>query len=219
LKHCGVPPEKAVTVYYGVDPEVFRPAAPSERAALREKLGWSRDALVVMFIGALGDRRKGFDSLFEAWLRLCQAKDWNATLVVVGSGAELAVWQKRAAASGLANRIDFLGFRSDVPDLLRAADALVAPTRYEAYGLGVHEALCCGLPAIVSASAGVAERYPSELAELLLPDPDDTAHLVACLQRWRADPNEWRNRVRPFSDSLRNYTWDDMSRRILELCG
>ncbi|MDK2408772.1 glycosyltransferase [Aphanizomenon sp. PH219] len=54
--------------------------------------------------------------------------------------------------------INFLGFRADVPNLLRAADCLVAPTRYEAYDLGVHEALCCGLPAIVSADAGVDER-------------------------------------------------------------
>ena len=63
----------------------------------------------------------------------------------------------------LINRAAKFLWSADVPNLLRAADCLVAPTRYEAYGLGVHEALCCGLPGIVSADAGVAERYSPEL--------------------------------------------------------
>src|SRR2546428_102724 len=79
-------------------------------------------------------------------------------------------WQGMAAAHELAGRVRFLGFRTDVPDLLRAADVLIAPSRYEPYGLTVHEALCCGLPALVSAAAGVAERYPAELSDLLIPN-------------------------------------------------
>ena len=39
---------------------------------------------------------------------------------------------------------------------------MVHPARYEAYGLGVHEAICRGLPAIVSAGAGIAELYPAD---------------------------------------------------------
>ena len=77
-----------------------------------------------------------------------------------GTGAELPAWRQRAQAAGLGDRMRFLGFRSDVPEILAALDALVHPARYEAYGLSVHEALCRGVPAIVSASAGVAERIP-----------------------------------------------------------
>jgi glycosyltransferase involved in cell wall biosynthesis len=214
---CGVEAKKAVTVYYGSDPQRFRPAALAERLALRQKLGWDCNRPVVLFIGALGDRRKGFDTLVDAWGRLCKKSEWDATLVVIGAGAELAAWQRHVAEIGLADCIDFLGFRTDVPDLLRAADALVAPTRYEAYGLGVQEAICCGLPAIVSASAGIAERYPAELSALLLPDPEDAADLTSRLHCWRAEQDAWRERVRPFSDALRANTWDDMSRRILEV--
>jgi len=103
-----------------------------------------------------------------------------------------------------------------VPDLLRAADCLVAPTRYEAYGLGVHEALCCGLPALVSATAGVAERYPSHLGDLLLPDPDDAADLAARLRRWREATHQYSKMVSTLSEELRCYTWDDMAKSILE---
>jgi glycosyltransferase involved in cell wall biosynthesis len=93
----------------------------------------------------------------------------------------------------------------------------VSPTRYEAYGLGVHEALCCGLPAIVSADAGVAERYPPDLADLLLPDPDDDADLAGRLRRCRAEMP--RERVRDLSARLRSYTWDDMGRAFLKALG
>lgn len=216
VETLGANPDRAVTVYYGTDPSRFRPATDTERAELRARLGWPADRPVVMFVGALGDRRKGFDTLFEAWSRLCKESSWDAVLAVVGRGAELPAWEARTRAAGLSERVRFLGFRSDVPDLLRAADGLVSPVRYEAYGLGVHEALCCGLPAVVSAAAGVAERYPPDLADLLLPDPDDAADLAARLRRLRDTP---RDRARPLSDRLRAHTWDDMGRAFLKAIG
>ena len=118
---------------------------------------------MVAFVGALGDRRKGFDRLFDAWQQLCRDPAWDADLVVAGHGGELTQWRRLAASSGLDGRIRFLGFRDDVSTVLAAADVLVHPARYEAYGLGVHEAICRGLPAIVSAAAGVAELYPAGL--------------------------------------------------------
>jgi glycosyltransferase involved in cell wall biosynthesis len=70
-----------------------------------------------------------------------------------------------------------LGYREDVATILAASDLLASPTRYEAYGLNVHEAICRGVPALVSRSAGVAERYPPELRSWLLDDPDDVVTL------------------------------------------
>jgi glycosyltransferase involved in cell wall biosynthesis len=136
--------------------------------------------------------------------------------VVIGAGAELSKWQHDATVSGISSRVSFLGFRTDVPDLLRAADCLVAPTRYEAYGLAVHEALCCGLPALVSATAGVAERYPPELQELLIPDVEDVEDLVIRLQKWRQATEYYRRLVISLTNELRKYTWDDMAKDIIQ---
>jgi glycosyltransferase involved in cell wall biosynthesis len=80
----------------------------------------------------------------------------------------------------------------------------------------VHEALCCGLPAIVSAIAGVAERYPAHLSNLLLCDPEDSLELVAKLRNWREAANKYRELVSSFSEKLRSYTWDEMAASILE---
>ncbi|HEX8242069.1 MAG TPA: glycosyltransferase family 4 protein, partial [Longimicrobium sp.] len=167
VEMLGADPAGVHTVYYGADPERFRPPSAEERAAARRALRLDEDAPALAFVGALGDRRKGFDTLFEAFASLCRAEPgWDATLLVAGAGGELEAWKRRAEAARLGGRIRFLGFRDDVRQVLFAADALVSPTRYEAYGLAVQEALCCGLPAVVSRAAGVVERIPESMHDL-----------------------------------------------------
>ena len=217
VRSCRLNPEKIQTIYLSCDIQQFCPPTSEQRTALRARFGWQDDRPRIVFIGAMGDRRKGFDILFAAFQKLCSVPSWDANLVVVGAGAEVPAWKDRATQAGMAERIEFLGFRRDVPEILQAADILVAPTRYEPYGLGVHEALCCGLPAIVSAGAGVAERYPANLSELLLPDPNNHEDLVRRLLAWRQKKIEIQALIQPFSTLLRSYTWDDMAQRIVAL--
>ncbi len=211
----GVPESRVRVIYLGSDPERFRPAAPEARRAARAALGWPEGRRVVLFVGALGDRRKGFDTLFQAWARLCARGDWDADLKVVGSGAQREAWEREAR--GLGARLQFLGFREDVPVLLSAADLLVSPTRYEPYGLNVQEALCVGLPALVSRTAGVAERYPAALDGLLLDDPDDVDGLVRRLEAWREHEAAWAPHVAALSESLRARTWDRMAEELVDV--
>ena len=204
------------TVYYGIDAERFSPPSDERRRRVRGELGMP-DRPQVAFVGALGDRRKGFDTLFTAWSSLCRDPAWECDLLVVGRGAELPLWQKRAQDEGISQRVRFLGFRSDVPDVLAACDALVAPARYEAYGLGVQEALCTGLPALVRASAGVAERYPSALAELLLDEPDNAGALESSLRNWRRHHERLLDGARDLSVQLRQRTWQVMAQDVRSL--
>jgi glycosyltransferase involved in cell wall biosynthesis len=212
VTRVGVDPQRVRRVYYGVDSARFRPHA--DQAAAKATLGYGPSPLV-LFVGALGDRRKGFDTLFSAWCDLCRRSDWDARLVVAGSGAELPAWQARVARYGeLADRVTFLGYRTDVPSLMAAADLVVHPARYEAYGLAVHEALCCGVPAVVSASAGVAERLPEGLRGLLLQDVESAAELATRLVTWRGAKDDFKQRTLRFGATLRERTWDDMARDI-----
>lgn len=215
IEHFGVAAERVNTVYLGIDPEKFRPPTEDERKQAREKLGWSNEKPVVAFIGALGDRRKGLDKVFAAWQALCSDPKWDVDLAVVGTGAELPAWKARTVQAGLEARIHFLGFREDVPTILAACDALVAPTRYEAYGQGVHEALCCGLPALVTQTAGVAERYPTELQDLLIPDPENVDDLVERLRGWHQRTEHYRRGVAALSEKLRAHSWTDMAAQIV----
>jgi glycosyltransferase involved in cell wall biosynthesis len=211
----GVSANRIAMSYYGIDPAIFYPVDQSECRRLRSRLGLDDARPLVIFVGGLSDRRKGFDSAFRAWTQLCARSAWDADLLVVGIGAELGYWKRRAREEGVDNRIHFLGFRSDVHDLMRACDALIAPARYEPFGLAVQEALCCGLAAIVSRSAGVSELYPEDLHDLVLPNPEDADDLADRLLRWRADVSSYRKRVISLAERLRRYTWDDMAREIV----
>jgi len=217
-QRVGVQNSRIRTVYYGIDPDRFFPPSDERWRDLRVRYAFP-DRPQVAFVGALGDRRKGFDTLFAAWSALCRDPAWDCDLVVIGHGAELPSWQRRAEAEGMQSRVRFLGFRGDVPDVLAACDALVAPTRYEAYGLGVQEALCTGLPALVSANAGVAERYPATLAEMLLDAPEDAAALEVSLRSWRKHHERLRSATRDLSVSLRKRTWHVMAEEVRALLG
>jgi glycosyltransferase involved in cell wall biosynthesis len=214
----GVSEDRVHTVYLGIDAARFRPPTGDDRATARERIGWPDDRPRVVFVGALGDRRKGFDVLYEAWRILLAKPSWDAKLVVLGTGADLPTWRARVVRDEIAEHVTFLGFRRDVPLILAACDALVAPSRYEPYGLGVHEALCCGLPAFVSATAGIAERYPRALRGLLLEDPENPSAIASSLMHWRDHLSEWRAEARPFSEQLRARSWDDMAREMVALC-
>jgi glycosyltransferase involved in cell wall biosynthesis len=215
IERLDIRADKVKVVYYGTDPTQFRPGTEAEKAEVRQELGVADGEPLVAFVGALGDRRKGFDVLFDAWCALA-GRGWDGTLVVIGRGAELDAWRARAEAARPAVRIRFLGFRSDVDRILRGCDALVSPTRYEAYGLGVHEALCCGVPALVSARAGVAEQYSQSMRSLLIHDPESAEQVASALERWRSLASHWRMQVRELSTELRAHTWEEMARGFLD---
>jgi glycosyltransferase involved in cell wall biosynthesis len=212
----GVDRGRTRVVYYGVDASRFGNVDALERESSRRALGLPLDRPLALFVGALGDRRKGFDVVFDAWRTLCARPDWDVDLVVAGTGAELPAWKARAAEQLPGDRMRFLGFRKDMPSIFAACDLLIHPARYEAYGLAVHEALCRERPAIVTASAGVAERYPIELHHLLLHDPGSAAELSSRLLSWRGD-SELPSRVVAFASRLRSRSWDAMGQEIEEI--
>jgi glycosyltransferase involved in cell wall biosynthesis len=210
-------PERVHTVYLGSDSD-WKLITPARRAAARAWLGKTHARPLVSFVGSLGyDNNKGLDTLCSAWGVLCARPEWDADLIVAGEGRALASWQETVVRAGLEERVMFLGFTERIADLFAAVDLLVSPVRYESYGLNVHEAICCGVPAIVSARAGVAERYPTELADFLITNPDDVNELVAKLRHWRSDVVGFRRRIRPMEQQLQSYSWRDMAQRIVAI--
>lgn len=211
LEHLGVAPERVRTVYLGTDP-TWGPATPDERREAREWLSLEPGRPAVAFVGALGlDRRKGFDVLWRAWTALCATPEWDADLVIAGSGGDKRALTSAAEHAGLSQRVRILGHTERVKDVLAAADLLVSPVRYEPYGLNVQEAICRDVPVLVSRTAGVAERFPPALSDMLLHDPSSVEELAAGLRRWRAHAGDWATRAASLGRELRAYSWRDMA--------
>ena len=215
IDRVGVNPQRVRTVYLGSDPS-WQPATLTERQQARTWLGQGDRRPLVVFVGSLShDHNKGFDTLWAAWRRLCDLPEWDANLVVVGEGNAVGHWRTRISQSGLTDRVKLLGFTDRILDVLAATDLLVSPARYEAYGLNAHEAICRGVPALVSRGAGIAERYPSKLKEMTLRDPDDVTELLDRLQNWRSSIDRWREDFAALGCALRRYTWACMAEQIV----
>jgi glycosyltransferase involved in cell wall biosynthesis len=210
ILRLGVPPERVCTIHLGSDP-AWGAADAAERRAAREALRLPVGRPVVAFAGPLGtDVNKGFDLLLDAWLMLHRTGRWDAQLVVAGSGWRRSRWEAAAHAAG-AGSVRFVGFSTNMRQVLAAADLLVSPARYEAYGLNVHEALCCGVPVMVTRTAGVVERFDAGLEAALLPCELSARELADRLRAWRGDMDGWRSMSVPTARRLRAWTWDDMA--------
>ena len=213
----GVPPNRVHTVYLGAEPR-WRAIDDRVRAAARDSFRIALDRPAIAFIGALGhDRNKGFDTLWQAWQKLSAIVNWDVDLLVAGGGRALDSWRQRVSDAGLGQRVHLLGHIATVSQVLAAADLLVSPVRYEAYGLNVHEALCCGVPAIVTATAGIAERFPATLQDWLIPNPNDVEDLVRRLLLWRTSRASWKEHVRPLMHELRARSWEQMAAEIVAI--
>jgi len=214
----GVDERSVHVIHLGCDPETDRPAPPEAVAQRRAALGVAPGELLILFVGALGyDRNKGLDTLLRAWRILRDARAVRGRVLAAGTAYPL--WQEEIAACGLTGEVELLGYRHDVGDILGAADLLVAPSRYDSYGLAVQEALCRHVAAITSSCSGVSRRYPAELRSLVLDDPEDARALADQIVGWTRSRAQLAPDIARLGDRLREHTWTKMSEQIVEVTG
>jgi glycosyltransferase involved in cell wall biosynthesis len=109
----------------------------------------------LLFVGLLV-QRKAVHLLLEA---LADPRlPGDLTLRVAGDGPEAGALRRQSAVLGLEARVEFLGFRPDVGDLMADSDALVVPSLLEQQPLVVIEALGAGLPCLATDVGGVADQ-------------------------------------------------------------
>ncbi|MFE3204033.1 glycosyltransferase family 4 protein [Embleya sp. NPDC059237] len=157
------------------------PPASRDRGAVRDEFA-AGDRPLVVAVGRLA-AQKAYPVLLDA------AREWGevrpAPLVVVaGDGPLRETLQERIDAESLPVRL--LGHRSDVADLLGAADVVVLPSRWEARALVAQEALRNGVPLVATAVGGVPELVGE--AAVLVPYGDAEA-LAASVTALLADPD------------------------------
>jgi glycosyltransferase involved in cell wall biosynthesis len=169
--------EKIAVIHNGV-----RLADPLQgRKKVRRELGLGDE--VVGIIVARIDRLKGHDCLLRA-LALLRDKGTALTLLVAGDGAERAKIERLAAQLRLgAERIRFLGFRTDVSELLAASDFFALPSLTEGLPLSVLEAMAHRLPVIATPVGGMPELVTDGVHGRLVPvnDAEALAYAMAGL--------------------------------------
>ncbi len=139
---------------------------------------------VIVAVGAL-TAEKGHAVLVRAFARLRHRLP-RTRLVLVGDGPEREGLETLARRLGVDTAVEFTGERSDATPEIRAAHVLAQPSRREALGTAVLEAMALGTPIVASAVGGLVDLLGSQ-AGLLVP-PDDPDALAGALARVLTDP-------------------------------
>jgi glycosyltransferase involved in cell wall biosynthesis len=152
----GIPDSRISLVPYTVDNDRIiaeSTVSPADRQAIRARLGVTDDAPVILYASKF-QRRKRPDDLVAAFLKI-RAQGFQGHLVMVGSGEMDAELRAQAAAAGDAN-IHFPGFmnQTQLPPLFAASEILALPSKAEPWGFIVNEAMCAGLPVVVTDEVG-----------------------------------------------------------------
>jgi len=193
LLRLGVAPARIARIANGIDLRRFQPASPEERAKLREQMSLAQTATVVLFAGRLS-RAKGIVRLVEVWPQII-ARHPQLHLVIVGSGAG-SFDDCEAELSGLIRALNLeahatmAGATDRVQDYLRAADVFLFPSLYEGFGLGIVEALACGMIVAVT-PVGVAAESIQHGVNGFLFRADDSQAIVKVIDEVLAHTDAW----------------------------
>jgi glycosyltransferase involved in cell wall biosynthesis len=179
-------------VVYAPLPQPAAGLSASERAAVRAELDTPPSATVIVQASRM-EPLKGHKLLLEALGRLRDVPGW---VCWVAGGPQrpherryMETLERAASKFGIAGRVRFLGERSDVSRLLRAADIYCQPnTGPEGFGLGFVEAMDAGLP-LISTAIGAATEIINDSCGVLV-EPGDIQMLGGTLRRLIEEPVE-----------------------------
>jgi glycosyltransferase involved in cell wall biosynthesis len=182
---AGGDPGKVTVVHDGVSPEAFDKVDAATVAELRAGFG---SAPVVGLFGRLS-HWKGQHILLEA---LASLPGVHAILVgdaLFGEDAYAEALKERVSQADLAGRVHFLGFRDDVPALMKSVDIVVhTSTAPEPFGLVIVEGMLAQKPVIATRAGGAIEII-ADVQQGILIEPGSVTELKSAIESLLADPD------------------------------
>jgi glycosyltransferase involved in cell wall biosynthesis len=216
--YLGVPLQRQNVILNGIDHARFYPgdrAAASAMAALR----WQLQEPFFLYVSRLEHPAKNHTRLIEAFdqFKASSGSPWQ--LVLAGSDSHGAECVHAAArASRYAKDIHFLGFVDDavLPDLYRAASAMVYPSLFEGFGLPPIEAMASGCP-VISSTRGSLDEVVGKAARII--DPDDVGDMTQALLEVATHPELRDVLTKTGLENARRFNWDENAKHVMEVYG
>jgi len=207
-----VPDKRIVLIENGIDTKQFHPTSLSEKKINKINLGLNPDLPVLIFIGS-GFSRKG------AWELVNAVKNSpKFQLLIIGHDKKIASLRKLVNKLKANQRIQVLGPQHDVKKYLASADIFCLPSSYDSLPNAALEALCCGLPVVITASVGLADIVKTEEAGTIC-EKEANSIAVAIEECWKNLSAYSENALelsKRYDISIANEKWLNLYNQLLE---
>ncbi len=212
-----ISPDRVTVIPRGRDPERLGRRTSERRTAARAKLGVADDEALVLAAGR-HFHFKGLDVLVAAMPKVRSIIP-TARLVVAGrEGPATPELRELIAAGGVENAVDLIGYRTDIPDLMTAADVFVLPSRAEGSPGALIEAMALEVPVVAADIPSVREIAGDAAPTMLLTPPDAPEPLAAAVADVLGDEQAARQlAASAYKRFLDAYTIDVVADRTAEL--
>jgi glycosyltransferase involved in cell wall biosynthesis len=206
--------QSIVAVPNAVDMDRFH---PGDKDSAKQKVGAPRNILLILLVANLAPH-KGHETGIRA-VAILKERGVNAWLwfagIERGDSVEYTERLKTICGElGVADRVRFLGQRSDVPELLRAADCVILPSTAEGLPLSILEAQATKVPVLAAPTAGIPEIIVDEKTGILV-RPDDFNGYVHHFIRLLSNPILYSQIVETaYSNVLREHSWKTYIDRV-----
>ncbi|MFH0779200.1 MAG: glycosyltransferase family 4 protein [Candidatus Eisenbacteria bacterium] len=212
LREAGVRPEKIRVIPSSVHIDEF--ASDESPEDVRGELALNEDDFVVLNVGSL-TKEKGQEDILDV-AKVVTSEIPRARFIVAGEGRLLPRLQRRARELGVSSVTRFLGFRQDIPRLMRASNVFLFPSRSEGLGTVVLEAMAAGLPVVAARAGGTEETVREGLTGFLV-NPGDVSAMAASLRTLHLRPELSREMSAAARLAVRDFSFSQSCEKHLEL--
>jgi starch synthase (maltosyl-transferring) len=209
--HAGLDRHKTVVIGNGVEVAPIAMAEPLSRATL----GLPADARILLSLGRL-DHQKGYSYLLDALPPLVREFE-DLHVLLVGEGPAREELTTQIAENQLQKRVHLLGWRDDVPRLLKTAEVFVSSSLWEGLPNAVLEAMAAGLPIVATSVEGSSELLgDGQMGRLVPPrSPDALREALEWVLRNPAAAGQWGEVAR--SRVTTDWTWESICEKYAGL--
>lgn len=183
VRRIGIASDRIKVIPNAVEFDVFDPERISSKS-FREELAISDDDIVLGFVGRL-NYAKGVDLLIKATALLLQCSQ-RYFLLIAGDGPEQKTLQKLSQELGIADRVRFIGFCENIPEIMSAFDVGIIPSRCEPFGIVCLEFMRMKVPIVTSGVSGIKEIVTDKVTGLMT-GANTPEEIARCIERLVTD--------------------------------
>lgn len=201
----------------GVDPKKFDfKFTKTDKTKLRKELGL-KDSDFVMIYPAELNKNKNQTMLIEVMESLVQNHP-DIHLLLPGKDSLDGFHARLAKEKGLENNIHLLGFRKDIPQLLKISDLAVSASKREGLPVNIIEAMTVGLPVVATACRGATELVEDQANGIIVP-LDDVRGMTDAIELYRNDENARTEVGRAGLEASRKYDLEVIVKQMNDIYG